>query len=117
MISEWLGVPAAPLAWGFALYVFIVAPPTRGACVLMAMLLFFVPEELRLKFNVPFCIIICNGLKRGTVAPVFVATFFVISHLAGSFLSSQFGNVLGVLGTGALAFSRPRYNGPPKASP
>ena len=38
MVSEWLGVPAAFLAWGFAFYVFIVAPPTRGARFLVAML-------------------------------------------------------------------------------
>jgi hypothetical protein len=38
MISEWLGIPAAFIAWGFALYVFVVAPPTRGARFLVAML-------------------------------------------------------------------------------
>ncbi len=38
MVSEWLGIPAAFLAWGFALYVFVVAPPTRGARFLVAML-------------------------------------------------------------------------------
>jgi len=38
MISDWLGIPAAIVAWGFALYVFIVAPPTRGARFLIAML-------------------------------------------------------------------------------
>lgn len=43
-------------------------------------------------------------LKRGTVAAAFVATFFVVSELAEEFLSSQFGAVLGVLGTGALVF-------------
>ena len=43
-------------------------------------------------------------LKRGTVAAAFVATFFVISEFAGNYLSSQFGTVLGVLGTGALIF-------------
>jgi len=39
MISDWLGIPAAIVAWGFALYVFVVAPPTRGARFLIAMLL------------------------------------------------------------------------------
>ncbi len=38
MISEWLGIPAAFVAWAFALYVFVVAPPTRGARFLVAML-------------------------------------------------------------------------------
>ncbi len=289
MITEWLGIPAAFLAWGFALYVLIVAPPTRGARVLAAMLfvdglavitshsnhlyvnpfleslglptvprvlhqisdwalvavylpfvgmtlsspiaaplrhpvisriilfgglgvavlLFFLPEERRLAFNVPFYVVVCIGLawgfaaavhtwyiatseaerararaftvafgvrdilwtimfayyaaafygllgrdmeelandslvfnilmpllyqmaviiyvplvaygvlrvqlfdidlrikrtlKRGTVAAAFVATFFVISELAGNYLSSQFGNILGVMGTGALVF-------------
>jgi hypothetical protein len=37
-VSEWLGIPAAFVAWGFALYVFVVAPPTRGARFLIAML-------------------------------------------------------------------------------
>lgn len=45
-----------------------------------------------------------RGLKRGTVAAAFVATFFVISELAGNYLSNQFGTVLGVLGTGTLVF-------------
>ncbi|MDX1481301.1 MAG: hypothetical protein R3315_06485 [Woeseiaceae bacterium] len=38
MVSEWLGIPAAFVAWGFALYVFVVSPPTRGARFLVAML-------------------------------------------------------------------------------
>ena len=38
MISDWLGIPAAVVAWGFALYVLILAPPTRGARFLVAML-------------------------------------------------------------------------------
>lgn len=38
MIADWLGIPAAFVAWGFAFYVFIVAPPTRGARYLVAML-------------------------------------------------------------------------------
>lgn len=286
----WLGIPAAFMAWGFALYVFILAPPTRGARFLVAMLfvdglavitsheshlyvnpflasmglpqmprvlhqvsdwalvavylpflgmtlssplvaplkrpifgntilfgglgiavlLFFLPEDVRFSFNVPFYVAICAALtwgfvgalhswmiadseaqreraraftiafgvrdvmwvisftyytawfygligtggldpppednltfhvimpllyqlaiifyiplvaygvlrvqlfdidlrikrtlKRGTVAAAFVAVFFVISELAGNFLSNQFGNVLGVLGTGALIF-------------
>ncbi len=289
MISDWLGIPAAIVAWGFALYVLIVAPPTRGARFLVAMLfadglavitsynnlsylnpllesaglpgipgvlhqvsdwavvavylpflgmtlssplvaplripivsrviLFgglafaamipFLPEDVRRSFNVPFYIVICvvlawgfaaalhtwytasseaereraraftlafgvrdvlwtftfgyfilafygvigpglreleansvlynillplfyelaviiyvplvaygvlrvqlfdidlrikRTLKRGTIAAAFVATFFVISELAGNYLSSQFGTVLGVLGTGALVF-------------
>ena len=36
---EWLGVPAAFVAWAFALYVFVVAPPTRGSRFLIAMLI------------------------------------------------------------------------------
>ncbi len=43
-------------------------------------------------------------LKRSTVTAAFVATFFVVSELAGNYLSSQLGTVLGVLGTGALVF-------------
>jgi len=39
MVTEWLGIPAAFIAWGFALYVFVVAPPTRGARFLVAMLI------------------------------------------------------------------------------
>jgi hypothetical protein len=39
MVAEWLGIPAALIAWGFALYVFVVAPPTRGARFLVAMLI------------------------------------------------------------------------------
>jgi hypothetical protein len=38
MISEWLGIPAAFVAWSFALYVYLVAPRTRGALFLVAML-------------------------------------------------------------------------------
>ena len=38
MVSEWLGIPAGFVAWGFALYVYFVAPPTRGARWLVAML-------------------------------------------------------------------------------
>jgi hypothetical protein len=37
-MSEWLGIPAAFVAWSFALYVYIVAPKTRGARYLVAML-------------------------------------------------------------------------------
>lgn len=45
-----------------------------------------------------------RSLKRGTVAAAFVATFFIVSEFASNYLSSQFGTVLGVLGTGALVF-------------
>ncbi len=38
MAAEWLGIPAAFVAWVFALYIFVVAPPTRGARFLVAML-------------------------------------------------------------------------------
>lgn len=38
-MSEWLGVPAAIIAWGFALYVYVVAPGTRGSRFLVAMLI------------------------------------------------------------------------------
>jgi len=289
MISDWLGIPAAFVAWGFALYVFVVAPPTRGARFLIAMLIVdglavitsynnllylnpllasvglpaipgalhqvsdwavfavylpfvgmtlssplvkplkhplvsrlilfvglgiafsvgFLPEDVREQANVPFYVVICivltwgfaaalhtwytasspaereraraftlafgmrdviwtltfayftaawygligqgleelpgryntypvllplsyelavifyvplvaygvlrvqlfdidlrikRTLKRGTVAAAFVATFFVISEFAGNYLSSRFGTVLGILGTGALMF-------------
>jgi hypothetical protein len=43
-------------------------------------------------------------IKRSTVAAAFVATFFIVSESAGNYLSSQFGAVLGVLGTGVLIF-------------
>ena len=45
-----------------------------------------------------------RGLKRGTMAAAFVAAFFVISELAGNYLSDQFGTLIGVLGTGTLIF-------------
>ncbi|MDJ0812747.1 MAG: hypothetical protein QNJ23_03405 [Woeseiaceae bacterium] len=45
-----------------------------------------------------------RSLKRSTVAAAFVATFFVVSELAGNFLSNQLGAVLGVLMTGGLVF-------------
>ena len=35
---DWLGVPAAFVAWGFALYVYLVAPGTLAARLLVAML-------------------------------------------------------------------------------
>lgn len=38
-MADWLGIPAAFIAWGFAFYVLIVAPPSRGARFLVAMLL------------------------------------------------------------------------------
>ncbi len=38
MVSEWLGIPAALLAWTFALYVLLVAPRTRSAQFLVALL-------------------------------------------------------------------------------
>jgi hypothetical protein len=43
-------------------------------------------------------------LKRGTVAAAFVATFFVISEFASTYLTNHFGTLLGVLGSGALIF-------------
>jgi len=284
MVSDWLGIPAAFVAWGFALYVYVVAPPTRGARFLVAMLVidglavissfenpdtinsilgttfpfwhrihqasdwamiavylpflgmtlqsplvaplksgivrnvvlfsgiavallvFFLPRETSELFRNPFYIVICvvlawgfaaavhswyiatseaqreraraftlafgardvlwtysfafitavyygavqegdrgdpfafhnilpfvyalaviiyvplvaygvlrvqlfdvdlrlkRTLKRSTVAAAFVATFFVVSELAGDYLSSQFGTVLGILCTGALVF-------------
>jgi hypothetical protein len=45
-----------------------------------------------------------RGLKRGTIAAMFVATFFVISELASIFLSERFGAVIGVLSSGVLVF-------------
>ena len=286
MVSEWLGVPAAFVAWAFALYVLIVAPPTRGARFLIAMLvidgaavissysnwqyvdqfldslslgelwgrihqasdwaliavylpflgltlestlvrplknvvfrnlvmyvglgialsMFVLPEEIREYFRVPFYVVICvvltygfvaaihtwatatseakrerakaftlafgirdvlwtftfamntlyyygvlgdgftddtsflpavvpflyalalilyvplvaygvlrvqlfdvdirikRTLKRSTIAAAFVATFFIVSELAGEFLSSQLGTVLGIVVTGGLVF-------------
>jgi len=289
VVAEWLGIPAAFIAWGFALYVFIVAPPSLGARFLVAMLfvdglavitshfnplhvntflaslglpgmplmlhqvsdwamiaiylpflgmtlssplvaplkkptvsrailfggmaiagsLFFLPEEIRQQLTMPFYIVICvvlawgfvaalhswyiatneadrdrafaftlafgsrdilwtvafayyavvqwglgglvatpsieqatsvdvlmillyefaviiyvplvaygvlrvqlfdidlrikRTLKRGTVAAAFVATFFVISELAGNYLSDQFGTLIGILATGVLTF-------------
>lgn len=289
MVSDWLGIPAAIVAWGFALYVLVVAPPTRGARFLIGMLfvdglavmtsynnlwylnpmlesvglpkvpgvlhqvsdwavlavylpflgmtlssplvkplrqpfvsrfilfgglgiaflILFLPEQVRSRFNVPFYIVICivltwgfaaalhtwhtassvaereraraftlafgmrdviwtctfayftaayyglidpgieeienrynnyglllpltyelaviayvplvaygvlrvqlfdidlrikRTIKRGTVAAAFVATFFVVSEFADNYLSSHFGTVIGVLGTGALMF-------------
>ena len=38
-MSEWLGVPAAIVAWSFALYVYTVAPATKGSRFLVAMLI------------------------------------------------------------------------------
>ncbi len=38
-MSEWLGLPAAIIAWSFALYVYVVAPGTRGSRFLVAMLI------------------------------------------------------------------------------
>jgi hypothetical protein len=288
MISEWLGIPAALMTWAFALYILVVAPPTRGArflvamlvadgfavitsyfnlnyvnpfleslglpavpsvmhqvsdwvivaiylpfigmtlssplvkplkiplvsrlilvsCLGIAVLLPFLPEDVRRLFNTPFYIVICvalawgfvaalhswhiakspaererakaftiafgvrdvvwtisfgillavyygwtdisweelpkhpsayfwlslmyqtavliyvplvaygvlrvqlfdidlrikRGLRRGTVAAAFVAVFFVISELAGNYLSDKFGTVIGILGTGTLIF-------------
>lgn len=290
MVAEWLGIPAAFVAWGFALYVLVVAPPTRGARFLVAMLvidglavitsyanlsfvnpflveslglpaippqvhqasdwalvavylpflgmtlrspivaplkhpiisrailfgglaialsIFVLPDDVREQFNVPFYIVICivlawgfaaavhswyiatseaerdraraftlafgvrdilwtftfamntahhygyigpstsgvliesgpisfvipffyelaviiyvplvaygvlrvqlfdvdlrikRTIKRSTVAAAFVATFFIVSELAGNYLSNQLGTVLGVIGTGALMF-------------
>lgn len=290
MISQWLGIPAAFIAWGFALYVFVVAPPSRGARFLVTMLfidglavitsynnlayvnpflvetlglvavspklhqvsdwaliavylpflgmtlnsplvaplkrpivsrtiligglavaltIFFLPDDVRNQFNVPFYVVICivlawgfaaalhswyiaaseaereraraftlafgvrdvlwtvtfalntanhygyivwatpgmpddpsslkfivpflyelavivyvplvaygvlrvqlfdvdlrikRTIKRSTVAAAFVATFFVVSELAGNYLSNQLGTVLGVICTGALVF-------------
>ena len=290
MVSEWLGIPAAFIAWGFAFYVYIVAPPTRGARFLVAMLIVdglavitsydnlsfvnpflaetlgvpgippvfhqvsdwaliavylpflgmtlnsplvaplknpvtarailfgglavalllpFLSDDVRQLFNVPFYVVICivlawgfaaavhswyiaasdaerdraraftlafgvrdvlwtftfavitahhygligdgtqgwphdtgslkvivpffyeiaviiyvplvaygvlrvqlfdidlrikRTIKRSTIAAAFVATFFIVSESAGNYLSSQFGTVLGVLGTGALVF-------------
>jgi hypothetical protein len=43
-------------------------------------------------------------LRRSTVAAAFVATFFIVSELAGGYLSDQLGNVLGIICTGALIF-------------
>ncbi len=43
-------------------------------------------------------------IKRGTIAAAFVATFFVVSELAGNYLTDQFGTILGVLGTAVLLF-------------
>ncbi len=37
-MPDWLGIPAALIAWSFALYVFIVAPKTTAARLLVALL-------------------------------------------------------------------------------
>ncbi len=37
-MPEWLGIPAAVIAWGFAVYVFLVAPKTLASRLLIAML-------------------------------------------------------------------------------
>ncbi len=37
-MPDWLGIPAAFIAWGFALYVFLVAPKTLAARLLIALL-------------------------------------------------------------------------------
>lgn len=42
--------------------------------------------------------------RRRPEAAAFVATFFVVSELAGNYLSSQLGIVLGAISTGALVF-------------
>lgn len=43
-------------------------------------------------------------LKRSTVAAAFVAAFFLVSEFAALYLSSQLGNLLGLLCTAALIF-------------
>ena len=35
---EWLGIPAGAIAWGFALYVLLVAPSTLASRLLVSML-------------------------------------------------------------------------------
>ena len=37
-MPDWLGIPAALIAWGFALYVYFVAPATVSSRLLIAML-------------------------------------------------------------------------------
>lgn len=37
-MPDWLGIPAAFIAWSFAFYVFVVAPKTRAARLLIALL-------------------------------------------------------------------------------
>lgn len=80
--------PAFPLTYQLAIIIYV---PLVAYGVLRVQLF---DIDLRLK----------RTLKRSTVAAAFVATFFIISELAGEFLSGQFGAVLGVLGTGALVF-------------
>ncbi len=43
-------------------------------------------------------------LRRSTIAAAFVAAFFLVSELAALYLSSQLGNLLGLLCTAALIF-------------
>ncbi len=37
-MPDWFGLPATGVAWGFALYVFLIAPRTLAARLLVAML-------------------------------------------------------------------------------
>ena len=78
----------------------------RGAAYLGAVLL-YVPLVaygiLRLQlFDVDLRI--KRGIKRSTIAASYVATFFVVSELAGNYLSDQLGTIMGVLATGILVF-------------
>lgn len=44
-------------------------------------------------------------IKQGTVAAAFVAVFFLVSEGSAAFLSSSFGNVLGLLASSLLVFA------------
>ena len=43
-------------------------------------------------------------LRRSTIAAAFVASFFLVSELAATYLSDQLGNILGLVCTAALVF-------------
>ncbi|MBW3583506.1 MAG: hypothetical protein KY455_10455 [Euryarchaeota archaeon] len=46
-----------------------------------------------------------RGIRRSTVAAVFVAAFFVVSELVAGLLSERIGLIAGVFATGALVFA------------
>ena len=90
------GAEGPPPSWWFIIPLFyeialIIYVPLVAYGVLRVQLF---DVDLRIK----------RTLKRSTVAAAFVATFFVVSELAESYLSSRLGSLFGVVGTGALVF-------------
>ena len=172
----WLGIPAGAIAWGFALYVLLVAPSTLASRLLVSMLVIdgiavvssysnsyyltvlglselnwwqvhqasdwaatflvnvlfpleMVSEGTVLYGLIPMAYAIAvivyvplvaygmlrtqlfdidlrlkRTLNRSTIAATFVAVFFLVSELAGMYLSSQLGNLLGAVCTAGLVF-------------